>query len=118
MSHLHLDAEDYFVAQQAERKRRELESRFADRLVRINDGGKWHDRRGVIRNVMLDANHGRWLFLVYILRTDEDGLLNSTPDTRQYRPAWDFTLEEGRWRPSSRQGKNASLHDIWFGGEA
>lgn len=111
-----LDAEDYFVAAQAERKERELRAKFQGRYVTLTRG-KYEGRRGYIDGVTLNVNKGRWEFLIYVLRVHEpDEPLNLDGASRSYHPTWDFRLEEGRYKlPSSRKGKHGSLHDIWFG---
>lgn len=111
-----LDAEDYFVAAQAERKERELRSKYQGRFVTLTRG-KYAGRRGYIDGVSLDVNKGRWLFLVMVLRAYEpDEPLNLDGASRTYHPVWDFTLEEGRYTlPTSRGGKNVKPDDVWFG---
>ena len=110
-----LDAEDYFVAQQAERKTREIRKRWQNRLVTLTVG-KYKGYDGVVTDVTLDANDGRWLFLVMVIRKDGTDTLNSDAETRTYRPLWHFEVQAERWSPTSRPAHNDSLHDIWFGG--
>lgn len=114
---MNLNAEDYFVAQQAERKVKELRERWRDRLVTITQPGKYNGYKGVVTDVQLQASTGRWLFLVYVIRKDGTDTLNSDPATRIYRPMWHFAVDGGKWRPTSREAKNTKPDDIWFGGE-
>ncbi len=110
---MNLNAEDYFIAGQAERRLKELRSRWADRLVTITHG-KYEGYKGVVKGVDLEAADGRWIFLVYVISKDGTRMLNSDTETRMYRPLWHFAVEDERWEPTSRQGKKRALDDIWF----